>query len=366
MGPNILGAVTRATATGNALRDMQREKQKTDLFAQHGAGIMAGDQSAMNAYAAFDPQAAMAARGENRRLDLLNAQEQRAIQAHAAKMSAAERKERSDRIGQGLLQAASLYAKGDLQGLNMMLAGVGEAPLESLDQFNAVAMKYKGVMDALKGYNDLTAAPKPADEYGRYAQEEMAAGREPLSRIDYAQAKKGKGTIVFDSVTGKPLVSIGGSGVDPTDPTSPSSPAAMIASIDGILSDPALNTSTGLLSWTQAIPGTDAKRFGARAKQLEGQAFLQAFESLKGGGHITEIEGRKATEAIGRLDTSQRAEDYRAALQELRDTLELGLYRKTQGITVPAQEPAAPPAAPDFSAMSDDELQAYIEEMSKQ
>lgn len=169
----------------------------------------------------------------------------------------------------------------------------------------------------------------PQDEYGRYAAEEVAAGRNPLSRIDYAQAKKGKGTIVYDPTTGKPLVSIGGGKDDPTDVTQPSSPAAMISSIDGILNDPALDFATGWLEWTQNIPGTGSKRFGARAQQLEGQAFLQAFESLKGGGHITEIEGQKATQAIGRLSTAQGPEDYRTALMELRGILDLGMQRKS-------------------------------------
>lgn len=95
----------------------------------------------------------------------------------------------------------------------------------------------------------------------------------------------------------------------------------MLASIDGILNDPALESATGILSGLQAVPGTPQYRFGTRARQLQGQAFLQAFESLKGAGQITEIEGQKAAEAIGRLDTAQRAEDYREALNELRDVI---------------------------------------------
>ena len=95
----------------------------------------------------------------------------------------------------------------------------------------------------------------------------------------------------------------------------------MIDSINGILDDPALESATGILSMTQAIPGTPMYRFGTRVKQLQGQAFLQAFEGLKGGGQITEIEGTKATEAIGRLDSAQSAEDYRGALNELKGIL---------------------------------------------
>lgn len=95
----------------------------------------------------------------------------------------------------------------------------------------------------------------------------------------------------------------------------------MIQSVDGILNDPALNYSTGMFSPLQKIPATPQFRFGTRAAQLQGQAFLQAFESLKGGGQITEIEGQKATEAMGRLNTAQSAQDYRQALMELRGIL---------------------------------------------
>lgn len=106
----------------------------------------------------------------------------------------------------------------------------------------------------------------------------------------------------------------------------------MIASIDGILNDPALDVSTGWLSWMQGVPGTDQYRFGQRALQLQGQAFLQAFESLKGGGQITEIEGAKAEQAVGRLSTAQSADDYRAALNELKSVLEIAKQRARAGV----------------------------------
>lgn len=110
----------------------------------------------------------------------------------------------------------------------------------------------------------------------------------------------------------------------------------ILSSIDGILNDPALEGATGWMSWRQRIPGTESYRFGTRARQLEGQAFLQAFEALKGGGAITEIEGQKATQAIGRLDTAQSAEDYRAALNDLRSVVNNARIRASGGTV---QEP---------------------------
>jgi len=125
----------------------------------------------------------------------------------------------------------------------------------------------------------------------------------------------------------------------PDDVTSVASPEAMVNSIDGLLNDPALDFSTGFLEFMQNIPGTASRRFGSRVKQLNGQAFLRAFDMLKGGGHITEIEGQKATEAIGRLDSAQRPDDYRAALNDLKGILEIGMERKRSGGSITSDRP---------------------------
>ena len=60
-----------------------------------------------------------------------------------------------------------------------------------------------------------------------------------------------------------------------------------------------------------------------------GQAFLQAFQSLKGGGAITEKEGEKATAAMARLQRSQSTKDYKDALGELRGILQSAKDRAT-------------------------------------
>lgn len=123
----------------------------------------------------------------------------------------------------------------------------------------------------------------------------------------------------------------------------------MVDSIDGILNDPALDASTGWLSWMQAVPGTEQYRFGQRALQLQGQAFLQAFDSLKGGGQITEVEGAKATQAIGRLSTAQNAADYRDALNELKTVITAAKQRAINGagsIQLPGNAAIQPNASP--------------------
>lgn len=95
----------------------------------------------------------------------------------------------------------------------------------------------------------------------------------------------------------------------------------MLNAIDGLIEAPGRETMTGMSSWVDPrnyIPGTDASNARSRLNQLQGKAFLQAFESLKGGGQITEREGLAAQNAIARLQTSQSDEEFYNSLQELR------------------------------------------------
>lgn len=64
-----------------------------------------------------------------------------------------------------------------------------------------------------------------------------------------------------------------------------------------------------------------------RIEQLQGRAFLEAFESLKGGGQITEREGQAAQAAIARLDRTQSVQAYQAALDELSTIMRRAIAR---------------------------------------
>jgi len=106
-----------------------------------------------------------------------------------------------------------------------------------------------------------------------------------------------------------------------------------IGLIDALASDPNLDWAIGMAGLVPPVAGTPQAGVVARIDQLKGQAFLQAFESLKGGGQITEVEGRKATEAIARLNRSQNKQDFLQALKEIRDVVETAKQRiiaKTQ------------------------------------
>lgn len=104
--------------------------------------------------------------------------------------------------------------------------------------------------------------------------------------------------------------------------------------IESIISDPALPQITGMVqgrlpAFTQS--GTDLM---AKIEQVQGQAFLQAFESLKGGGQITEREGIAAQNAMARLQRTQSTEAMKQSLQELYDIMGRG-RRRAMGQNVP-------------------------------
>jgi len=107
-----------------------------------------------------------------------------------------------------------------------------------------------------------------------------------------------------------------------------------ISLIDDISKDPNLGSVTGMIqgripALTQG--GTDLV---TKIDQLKGQAFLRAFETLKGGGQITEREGLAATRAIARLERAQSKPAYKESLAALRSVVER-VRRRAMGQEIP-------------------------------
>jgi hypothetical protein len=73
--------------------------------------------------------------------------------------------------------------------------------------------------------------------------------------------------------------------------------------------------------------GYDAQKL---LDQIKGGAFLEAFKSLKGGGQITEVEGKKATDAIARMDRATSKTEFEKALTDYEGIIRLGVDRATQ------------------------------------
>jgi len=97
--------------------------------------------------------------------------------------------------------------------------------------------------------------------------------------------------------------------------------------------------------------GSKEADFDAMYKQVTGAAFLEAFDKLRGGGAITQVEGEKATAAISRLGRNISEAAFVQAAAELRDIVQRGLERaearkaKLEGRAAPVSQAGKAPIA---------------------
>lgn len=102
-------------------------------------------------------------------------------------------------------------------------------------------------------------------------------------------------------------------------------------------------------NFTMSAEGKDAL---ARFDQLKGRAFLQAYTTLRGGGQITEVEGKKAEDALARLNRSLSETEAKQALADFRDAVTVGMQklREKAGVapeSAPVASGAVAPSVPD-------------------
>jgi hypothetical protein len=115
--------------------------------------------------------------------------------------------------------------------------------------------------------------------------------------------------------------------------------------IDDLKNDPDFDKVIGPIQGRTPNVSAGARRVQAKIDQLKGGAFLQAFQALKGGGAITEMEGQKASEAMARMDQAQNEGDFRKALDDFNDAVQTGVakIRARAGQTSPQAAPSATP-----------------------
>ena len=117
--------------------------------------------------------------------------------------------------------------------------------------------------------------------------------------------------------------------------------------------------------------GSPAASYERIQKQLEGQAFLSAFESLRGGGAIANAEGQQATAALFRANKAQSEVEYIKAIREAQYHARRAVEAARKKADIGEAPPAAPAArsAPAAGAgagamnpatMSDDELRRAL------
>jgi hypothetical protein len=86
--------------------------------------------------------------------------------------------------------------------------------------------------------------------------------------------------------------------------------------LDKVREHPGFSGRVGWQGAFPSIPGTEGADFDVLLDQIKGKQFMQAYQTLKGGGQITEVEGQKATDALARLNRKQSERSFLQALDE--------------------------------------------------
>lgn len=130
---DILGSMARGNelaAQTNAVRDQNALRQ---VYQTQGAGLLAGNQSSLNALAAIDPTTAMSlqnsfTQGQEtaRRIEILNAQEKRAIAEAAAQM---DEREKADALKAAQQEVLKFVMAPDEATFNQMVTQAGKPEL---------------------------------------------------------------------------------------------------------------------------------------------------------------------------------------------------------------------------------------------
>jgi len=80
-----------------------------------------------------------------------------------------------------------------------------------------------------------------------------------------------------------------------------------------------------LIPGLRFVPGTSEADFQAMFEQIGGGAFLQAYNTLKGGGQITNVEGEKGTAAINRMKLATSETEFKSAARDFQNVLRRGV-----------------------------------------
>jgi hypothetical protein len=101
---------------------------------------------------------------------------------------------------------------------------------------------------------------------------------------------------------------------------------------------------TNAFGFTGMFPGSDVQNFKSEFAKVGGSAFLQAVETMRGTGAISEVEGKKATDAITSMSLAQSEKAFVKAANEFKDAINKGYVASQQKAGVTPFNPTATPS----------------------
>jgi hypothetical protein len=176
--PDVINSFAQGQRARAVSDEMQSRNALRNVYQTQGAGILAGDQNALNALAQHDPQQALAIQGQHQVQSQRDQTMQMRIAEYARSVGKEQAAAQAAQLEQGITRAIGAYQAGDLNAVNQILQSAGEQPLESLEQFPAIAALYGDALETLKSVTEFGADPDP--EYttinGQLVQSNAAGG----------------------------------------------------------------------------------------------------------------------------------------------------------------------------------------------
>jgi hypothetical protein len=112
-----------------------------------------------------------------------------------------------------------------------------------------------------------------------------------------------------------------------------------ISTVDKLLTHKGFSNLVGAgIPFAKYVSGSDTAGAESLYKQVKGKSFLEAFQSLKGAGAITEQEGAKAETALNRMDTSTNEEDFKEAAADFKSSVQAGIDRASKSAGKPTED----------------------------
>lgn len=104
-----------------------------------------------------------------------------------------------------------------------------------------------------------------------------------------------------------------------------------VDAVDKLLTHKGFSNLVGAgLPFGKYVAGSETAGANALYEQIKGKSFLEAFQSLKGGGQITEKEGAKAEAAINRMNLSTSEKDFKEAAADFKSAVQAGIDRASK------------------------------------
>jgi hypothetical protein len=192
-----MGAGNQLAAQTNQLRDQNALR---DVYRTQGAGILQGNQGSLNALAAVDPNLAINAQGgvlqnqtATRQLEVLNAQEKRAIAEAARNMDEAQKAQAAAAVKQEVLQ---FIAAPTPEIFDQMVTQAGKPELAGMwANRQVLGAQYVSSVEEALALSQGPAAPELPDSIQALQFRAQAAGLQP-GTPEYASFMERGGTKV--------------------------------------------------------------------------------------------------------------------------------------------------------------------------